>query len=244
MRRSTKAGVWVAEQMAKELGKLVSDKLPAEALIPDFPFGCRRVLISNDYYEALLRPNVDVELRHIERVEADRIVTADGGEVEVDVIIFGTGFTTTQFLSPMKVTGRGGVDLNEVWSTGAHAHLGVAVSGFPNFFMLYGPNTNLAHNSIIFMIEAQSRYIATAVRELAQDRLAWIDVRPDVMDRYNTRIQEAANDTVWVSNCHSWYKNEHGKVTNNWPAFTVSYWKRMRDYRPHEFVRRAATPRQ
>ena len=107
--------------------------------------------------------------------------------------------------------------------------------------MLYGPNTNLGHNSIIFMIEAQARYISRAVRELRDDHLTWLDVRDDVMDLYNTRIQHNADGTVWVADCDSWYKNEHGVVTNNWPAFTVSYWKRMRDFRSHEFVRRART---
>jgi len=241
MRRGSRLGKLIDRMASKELRKLVSDDLPAEALIPDYPPGCKRILISNDYYQTLLRPNVSVELAHIDHVEPGAVVTEDGTRHEVDVLIFGTGFRSTEFLAPMEVTGRAGADLNDAWATGARAHLGVAIAGFPNFFMLYGPNTNLGHNSIIFMIEAQSRYITRAVRELRDDGLAWIDVRADVMDRYNTRLQKNADGTVWVADCDSWYKNEHGVVTNNWPAFTVSYWKRMRDFRSHEFVRRART---
>ena len=239
MRRGSRLGKLIERMASKELRKLVSDDLPAAALIPDSPPGCKRILISNDYYPALLRPNVDVELSHIDHVEPGAVVTVDGTRHDADVLIFGTGFTSTDFLAPLRITGRGGVDLNDVWATGAKAHLGVAVSGFPNFFMLYGPNTNLGHNSIIFMIEAQSRYITKAVTELRDDDLAWLDVRSDVMDRYNTQVQHQADDTVWVADCHSWYKNEHGVVTNNWPAFTVSYWNRMRHFRPYEFIRRA-----
>lgn len=239
MRRGSRLGRLIDRMATKELRKIVSDELPAEALIPDYPPGCKRILISNDYYATLLRPNVDVELSHIDHVEEDAVVTADGARHEVDVLIFGTGFRSTEFLAPMEVIGRDGADLNEAWSKGAKAHLGVAVAGFPNFFLLYGPNTNLGHNSIIFMIEAQSRYITRAVRELRDDGLAWLDVRGEVMDLYNTQLQRNADGTVWVADCDSWYKNEHGVVTNNWPAFTVSYWKRMRDFRSHEFVRRA-----
>jgi len=239
MRRGSALGRLIERMVGKELRKIVSDDLPAEALIPDYPPGCKRILISNDYYTTLLRPDVDVELSHIDHVEPGVVVTEDGERHELDVLIFGTGFKSTEFLAPLQVTGRDGADLNEAWATGARAHLGVAVAGFPNFFMLYGPNTNLGHNSIIFMIEAQSRYITRAVRELRDGGLAWLDVRGDVMDLYNTQLQREADGTVWVADCDSWYKNEHGVVTNNWPAFTVSYWKRMRDFRTHEFARRA-----
>ncbi len=241
LRRGSRLGQVLAKVISKSLRKLVSDTLPAEALIPDYPPGCKRILISNDYYRALTRPNVAVELSRIDHLEPGTVVTADGTRHRLDVLIFGTGFTSTDFLAPMRITGRGGVEINEEWSQGAKAHLGVMVSGFPNFFMLYGPNTNLGHNSIIFMIEAQARYITRAVSELRDDRLAWIDVRRDVMDRYNTQLQRNADGTVWVADCDSWYKNEHGVVTNNWPATTLSYWKRMRDFRSHEFIRRAAS---
>lgn len=241
MRRSSRAGKFLARLLAGQLRKLVSDDLPEAALVPDYPVGCKRILISDDYYATLLRPDVSVELDRIARVEPGSVVTEGGHRHEVDVLLLGTGFRTTEFLAPMRVRGRGGRDLNDEWAKGAHAHLGVAVSGFPNFFMLYGPNTNLGHNSIIFMIEAQSRYVARAIRYLHDAGLRWMDVRPDVMDRYNTTVQRQADQTVWVADCHSWYKNEHGLVTNNWPDFTVNYWRRMRRFRPHEWVRRRRT---
>lgn len=209
----------------------ITRKLPREAVIPDYPIGCKRILISGDYYQALMRDNVAVELSHIDHIEPGAIVTEDGVRHEVDTIIWGTGFRSTEFLAPMKVTGRDGQDLNEVWAKGAQAYLGVAVAGFPNLFMLYGPNTNLGHNSIIFMIEQQTRYIVNLITELRDNELAWVDVRKQAMDLYNTQIQHKADGTVWVASCDSWYKNEHGVVTNNWPAFTVLYWKRMRQLR-------------
>ena len=220
-----------------ELEKLVSARLPREALVPDYEPGCKRILLSNDWYPTILRPHVDVVLSPIERVIPDGIVTADGEHHRVDTIIFGTGFRSTEFLAPMTVTGRGGKDLNQAWADGAEAFLGVAVSGFPNFFMLYGPNTNLGHNSIIFMIESQARFIGNAIEHMIAHDLDWIDVRPDVMERFNEALQERAGQTVWATNCSSWYKNESGRITNNWPNSSFGYWRRMRRFWPGDFAR-------
>lgn len=247
MRRNSRLGALLARMITKELEKIVGPQLPAEALIPDYPPGCKRLLISNDYYQALLQPKTSVELSHIERVTADAVVTTDGTVHEVDTIIFGTGFESTQFLAPMVITGRDGRGLNDAWADGAQAHLGITVAGFPNLFLLYGPNTNLGHNSIIFMIEAQTRYATNLIQEVARGDVAWVDVRPDVMDRFNAKLQDDAADTVWAASCDSWYKNEQGRITNNWPRFTVAYWNRLRAPRPEDFVRRvrltAPTPR-
>lgn len=241
IRSSSRAARLVEKLIRRELQPLL-DHLPEEAVIPDYPLGCKRILISNDYYQALLRPNVDVELSHIARIEPDAVVTEDGERHPVDVIIWGTGFRSTEFLAPMRVTGRDGLDINEVWAKGAQAYLGVAIAGFPNFYMLYGPNTNLGHNSIIFMIEQQVRYITRLVTALRDEGLAWVDVRKRAMDVYNTRLQRKADGTVWVASCDSWYKNEHGVVTNNWPAFTVTYWRRMRQLRRGDHIWRPRTP--
>ena len=237
LRRSSRAARLLERVITRAL-EPVTAVLPSEAVIPDYPIGCKRILLSSDYYAALMRDNVHVELDHIDHIEPDAVVTVDGRRHEVDTIIWGTGFRSTEFLAPMTVIGRDGRDLNEAWAKGAVAYLGVAVAGFPNLFMLYGPNTNLGHNSIIFMIEQQSRYIVEMVKELRDQHLAWIDVRRDAMDRYNVDVQRRAGDTVWVASCDSWYKNEHGIVTNNWPAFTVTYWKRMRGIRRGDHVRR------
>jgi cation diffusion facilitator CzcD-associated flavoprotein CzcO len=145
-----------------------------------------------------------------------------------DVIVYGTGFETTSFLAPIEIEGQGGRKLHEVWRDGAEAYLGVAVAGFPNLFLMYGPNTNLGHNSILFMIEAQVRYIVECVGELSRSSRAWLDVKPEVQLAFNDEVQAALAETVWATSCGSWYKTASGKVTNNWKGFTLEYWWRMR----------------
>ncbi len=140
----------------------------------------------------------------------------------------------------MTVEGLGGRKLEEAWRDGAEAYLGVAVSGFPNLFLLYGPNTNLGHNSIIFMIECQVGYILQCIQELRRRGLAWLDVRRDVMDRYNAAVQRDLQKTSWSAGCTSWYKNESGKITNNWSGFTVEYWWKTRRLDPADFARGAS----
>ena len=220
-----------------ELERMVTDSVPRDALVPDYSPGCKRVLISNDWYTTLLRRNVSVELSPIDHIDTDGIVTSDGAHHIADAIVLGTGFQTTEFLAPMSVIGHHGLDLNDAWERGAEAYLGISVAGFPNFFMLYGPNTNLGHNSIIFMIESQARYISNAIAHMIEHDLDWIDVRPDVMDTYNSQIQRNAADTVWAGSCSSWYKNDEGRITNNWPLSSFGYWRRTRHFWPGDFAR-------
>ena len=212
----------------KELEAHIKDPELRRKLTPDYPAGCKRILLTNDWYPALARPNVDVETSHIARITDNAVVTEDGVSHPADVIIHATGFESTDFLAPIKVTGRGNADLNAVWAQGAEAHRGVAVSGFPNFFMLYGPNTNLGHNSIIFMIECQANYIAQCVQALRNGRLRYIDVRKEAMAAFNRELQQDMQKTVWAAGCSSWYKTADGKVTNNWSSFTARYWWQMR----------------
>lgn len=220
----------VAEKAFRDrLGRAVSEDLPAETLIPDYPIGCRRILISNDWYPTILSPHVSVVTGGVERIEADGVRA--GGELHpADVIVFGTGFAATDFLMPMTVTGRGGRDLHEEWRDGAQAHLGLTVNGFPNLFMLYGPNTNLGHNSIIFMIERQIGYILSCLRRLMTNDLRTLDVRPDVQEASNARLEDELDRTVWAADCASWYKTESGRITNNWSGPTYRYW--LRTIRP------------
>jgi len=212
----------------KELEAHIKDPELRRKLTPDYPAGCKRILLTNDWFPALARPNVDVETSHIARVTENAVVTEDGVSHPADVIIYATGFESTDFLAPMKVVGRGNADLNEVWARGAEAHRGVAVAGFPNFFMLYGPNTNLGHNSIIFMIECQANYIAQCVQALQNGKLRYIDVRKEAMEEFNRALQKDMQKTVWAAGCSSWYKTADGKVTNNWSSFTARYWWQMR----------------
>lgn len=221
------------------LEAMVADPALRAALTPDYPVGCKRLLISDDYFQALVRPHVELVTDPIERIEPRGVVTRDGARREVDAIVFATGFDTTSFLAPLEIEGRGGAKLREAWKDGAEAYLGVAVAGFPNLFLLYGPNTNLGHNSILFMIECQVRYAIRCIEELGRRGLAWLDVRRDAMDRYNAEVQEALRATAWNASCGSWYKTESGKITNNWKGFTTEYWWRTRRPDFAAFERRA-----
>jgi len=200
-------------------------------LLPDYPIGCKRVLISDDFYPTLTRSNVEVVTSPIERVTRDGVVTADRRHRPVDTLIFATGFETLKFLAPVEIEGRRGARLADAWREGAEAYLGTAVAGFPNMFVLYGPNTSLGHNSVVFMIEAQVGWAVRCVAELFRRDAGWLDVRRDVMDEYNRDVQARMRDTVWVAGCDSWYKTASGKVTNNWPSFTFEYWLKMRKER-------------
>ena len=160
------------------------------------------------------------------------VVGDDGVEHACDVIIYATGFQSTEFLTPMQVHGRAGVSLNEVWKDGAEAYKGVAVPGFPNFFLLYGPNTNLGHNSIILMVERQLEYVIQAIGRIAAKEVAALDVKPEAMKAYNDKLQADLGKTVWAGDCASWYKTESGKVTNNWSGKTTEYAAIMRKFDP------------
>lgn len=206
----------------------VADSRLRRELTPTEAIGCKRVLLANDYYQALVRPNADVVTSAITEIRPEGLLTDDGRVHEVDAIILGTGFQATDFLAPMRITGRDGCELNEVWRDGAEAHLGITVSGFPNLFLLYGPNTNLGHISVVLMLEAQIGYATQAVKRLARGDVRWLDVRADVQDAFNAEVQERVKATVWDRGCTSWYKTASGKNTNNWPGFSFEYRRRTR----------------
>jgi cation diffusion facilitator CzcD-associated flavoprotein CzcO len=192
-------------------------------------------LISNDYYPALARHNVELVTDGIERIEKHGIRTRDGKLREVDAIIFGTGFRVVDYLSSMKIVGRRGADLNETWRAGVRNYLGINVNGFPNLWLLMGPNTGLGHNSMIFMIEAQVRYTVDAIRSMHRRSLATLDVRPDVEQAFRAEMAHKLQNTVWTSGCSSWYMAPDGDVLL-WPGFTFDYWRRTRriDLRSYE----------
>lgn len=187
-------------------------------LTPDYEIGCKRVLISNDFYPALTRPNVELVTEAIAKLTPRGVVDGQGRLHEADVVIYATGFETNSFVGETALTGLGGLSLAQAWKAGPEAHLGITVAGFPNLFMLYGPNTNLGHNSIIYMIEAQVAYVLQA---LAQGRP--LAVRPEVMAAYNDKIQAELAHTPWAGACTSWYKTAEGKILNNWPATAQAY---------------------
>lgn len=231
-------------QATQVMHEHVHDPAIRAALTPDYPICGKRVLISDDYYPALARENVDLVPSGVARITESAVVAGDGSRHEIDVLVMATGFDTTHFLSPMKVEGLDGRALEEAWHEGAEAYLGLTVAGFPNFFMMYGPNTNLGHNSIIFMIECQARYILSCVRRLSDGSDHWLDLTPDSMRAYNDRIQRDLAETAWARTDHSWYKNEAGRITNNWPYSTLRYWWATRrvDWSRYRLVERGAKP--
>jgi cation diffusion facilitator CzcD-associated flavoprotein CzcO len=184
---------------------------------------------------------VTVVTNAIDHVNADAIVTTDGRTLPADVIIVATGFESTSFLAPMRIEGLGGRNLNEAWQHGAEAYLGLALAGFPNFFMLYGPNTNLGHNSILFMLECQVNYIVQCIVALMARDLKYLDVRPEVMREYNARLQGLLESSVWATTNRSWYKQADGRITNNWSGTTIEYWWRTRHV---DFSAYRAVPRE
>ncbi|TFW22379.1 NAD(P)/FAD-dependent oxidoreductase [Massilia arenosa] len=204
------------------LARQVPDPALRARLTPDYPIGCKRILLSSDYLAALARPNVTLVTETIRRITPDGIETTDGQHHAADTIVYGTGFAATKFLAPMRVTGRGGVDLNTAWQDGAHAYLGISVPGFPNFFMLYGPNTNLGHNSIIYMLESQIAHVLRCWRALKEKQARSIEVRPGPSAQFQASVQTGLGHSVWQG-CRSWYLDDGGRNTVNWPGFTFTY---------------------
>lgn len=206
------------------LKQQVKDPVLREKLTPTDPIGCKRILLSNDYFSALAQPHVQVVNGAVKAVDATGIVGGDGVHHDVDVIIYGTGFKATEFLSPLAITGSGGRDLHQQWrESGAEAYLGITVSGFPNLFMMYGPNTNLGHSSIILMLESQMNYIVQCVEKLKAGDVRALNVRQVAQRQYNEQLQARLRQSIWQSGCKSWYVNEQGKNVANWPGFTVEY---------------------
>ncbi|MBO0854952.1 MAG: NAD(P)/FAD-dependent oxidoreductase [Nocardia sp.] len=215
--------------------KAVDDPELLAALTPDYAAGCKRALFSNDYFPTLTRPNVQVETTAIAEVTPTGIRTADGVDHEVDVIIYGTGFKGTEFLAPMNIYGLGGRKLADEWAPeGARAYLGMAVPGFPNLFMMYGPNTNVGAGSIIYMLESQARYIRQVVRNLTGKSGQSITARPEVEQAWDQWLQKRLVDTPW-NFCSSWYRNASGRITNNWPGATVLFRWKTRRFQPSEY---------
>jgi cation diffusion facilitator CzcD-associated flavoprotein CzcO len=214
----------------RQLDAQVTEPALREKCVPDYVMGCKRVLFSNNWYPTLTRPNVELVTDPIERIAPEGLVTGGATARQADVIIYGTGFKTLDFLSPMSVTGLGGRRLDEAWREGAAAYLGISVSGFPNFFLLYGPNTNLGGNSIIYMLEGQIAYVLGALRALGEQDLDWLDVRPEVQEAFNGWVAKASRTSVWESGCHSWYTTASGRNTNNWPDHTFLYRYRVRRF--------------
>lgn len=204
------------------LKRQVPDAALRAQLTPTYPIGCKRILLSSNYLATLSRPNVTLVTQAIRRVTEDGVETTDGTHHAADTLIHGTGFAAAEFLSPMRITGRGGLNLNDAWRNGAAAYLGLTVPGFPNLFMLYGPNTNLGHNSIVYMLESQIAHVMRCWRAMKAQQASSIEVDALRHQRFNAKLQQALKHTVW-NGCKSWYLDAAGHNGNNWPGFTLTY---------------------
>lgn len=220
---------------ARHLRRQIRDPDLRARLTPAYRMGCKRILISNDFYPALARANVEVVTDAIARVEPDAVVTADGTRYPADVVIFGTGFRAQDGLSPVRVVGEGGRTLEDAWSDGMHAYLGTSIAGFPNFFTLVGPNTGLGHNSMVYMIESQIAYVLDALRQIGARGARALDVRPDAQAAFNAFLRERTKRTIWQSGCTSWYLDKNGNNTSLWPGFTFDFRRRTRRVDPRRY---------
>ncbi len=225
-----------AEQVGlRHLRRQVASPVLRARLKPNFRIGCKRVLISNDWYRTLCRDNVELVSEPIARLAEDGVVTAAGRLIPADVLIYCTGFRVNDLLTPLKIIGRGGRDLNEAWSGGARAYYGISVAGFPNFFLLVGPNTALGHNSIVFMIEAQIAHILDCLRLLRRRGGGVIEVDPAVEAAFNERVQAKLRHAVWASGCKSWYLDKKGHNHTVWPGYTFRYRQETRHADPDAY---------
>ena len=214
-------------QLAKRhLHRQVRDPVLRRKLTPDYPVGCKRILLSNDWLPALARDNVEVVTDAVTEVTASGVRDASGAHREVDAIIFGTGFSATEFLAPMEIRGLNGQSLREKWKQGASAYLGMSVAGFPNFFTLYGPNTNLGSGSIIYMLESQQRYIGKMIEAQRNEGWTWAQVREDAQQKFAEEIRQRSENSTFEANCQSWYKTADGVNTNNWIGSMLEYRRR------------------
>lgn len=229
----------LGEKMARQhLNAQVPDPQLRKTLTPNYRMGCKRVLISNDWYPALQKPNVRLVSHAIERFETGGLRTRDGALHDADIVIYATGFKPMDVLNPATITGRDGRVLNDEWAAHPEAFMGITVAGYPNFFLLMGPNTGLGHNSMVFMIESQIAHVMAALRELDLRGKSQIEVRRDIQNAFNAELDSRMAKTVWKSGCASWYLTADGKASAIWPGPTYEYRARTAriDARDYDFV--------
>ncbi len=216
---------------AQKLGEMfinhqVKDPKIAKKLIPNYIMGCKRILVSNKYFPTFNRSNVELVTDQIQEITENSIVTRDGKSRKIDCLIYGTGFITDPriYLKNFECVGLNGIRLNDLWQQGAESYYGISTKHFPNLFQLLGPNTVLAHNSVVFMIESQVDYILQMIKAVDQSHSNAIVVKADVHDAFNDHVQKMMNNTVWQSGCVSWYQQDGGKNFALWPTYTWKYW--------------------
>ena len=224
-------------------GSIEDPKLRA-ALTPRYQIGCKRILLSDDFYPIFKRRNVELITERISEAREHSVVTQDGTERPVDVLIYGTGFRVTEQFIGMRLVGRNGLEIHGAWRNGLSAYLGVTVSGFPNFFMLLGPNTGLGHNSVVLMIEAQVRYVINCLKLMRKRNISAMEVRAESQKHFATNLRDHMARTVWQSGgCRSWYQDTRtGENTTLWPGSVIQYFRATRSVSTSEYDLRPAPP--
>jgi cation diffusion facilitator CzcD-associated flavoprotein CzcO len=218
------------------LEKTVADEELRRKLTPDHPMGCKRLVFSSDYLSALTRPNVEVLNSPARYLRARSLVTEDGTERDVDIVVCATGYAAADYLGQLDVSGEHGATLREEWRDGAHAYFGMAVPGFPNFFMLYGPNTNVGSNSVIFMLEAQARYVVRALKHMRRRGKTYVAVRPAALVDFVTKVDRWMVGTVWTTQCSNYFRAANGRVVTQWPRSARTFWQMTRRFKPADFT--------
>ncbi|CAA0103924.1 Baeyer-Villiger monooxygenase [Zhongshania aliphaticivorans] len=214
----------------------VADSRLWPKLIPNFPIGCKRILVSNDWYPALQKPNVELVTEGIKEIREHSIVTNDNIEKPLDCIIFGTGFYATDNPIASMIYGRQGQQLSTVWKNGEEAYLGATVHGFPNFFFIVGPNVTLGHSSMVYMIETQVQAISRILQANKETKTDTVEVKLEVQNAYNAELQKRLGGSIWATGCDSWYKHRSGKITQLWPGFTFNFRKRNKDFKASDYI--------
>jgi cation diffusion facilitator CzcD-associated flavoprotein CzcO len=221
----------------RHLERGVPDPALRAKLTPTYDIGCKRILVSNDYLPALTRPNVELVTDSIKEIREHSIVTTDGAERDVDAIIFGTGFRVTDQPMAEHVHGRDGVTLAETWAGSPRAYVGTTVAGFPNLFILLGPNTGLGHTSVVYMIEAQIEHVMKALEYMKRHGVSTLEPRAEAQAAYVAEIDRRMGGTVWVTGgCASWYLDRTGRNSTIWPDFTWRFRRRVARLDPSEYL--------
>jgi cation diffusion facilitator CzcD-associated flavoprotein CzcO len=237
-RRLSKALELVAR---RHLRDQVEDPELRAKLTPNYTLGCKRITLSNTYYPAICQPNVELVTDGIREVRPRSVVTADGTERELDTLILGTGFRVHDNPSFARVRGRDGRTLGEAWQGSPRAYLGTTIAGFPNLFLLVGPNSAGGYNSIVFTTEAHVNYAIEAIRVMDRRRLRSVDVRPEAYDAFARETERRLQESVWnAGGCASWYLDENGRNGVWWPGFTWRLWQRTRRFDASEYRVQAA----